>query len=58
MLNGIDQIIIAFGQQALHILPYANTSIVGFPIGEWAWIIVVIECIGQVLIMRFKKVGK
>jgi hypothetical protein len=57
MFGGIEQELIAFGQQIIHLLPYANTCIGGFPVGEWAWILVIIEGIGQLIILRFKKVA-
>lgn len=58
MFNSADQTIIGLLHQGLRMLPYANTCIGSYAIGEIAWFIVIAECMGQIFIMRYKKVGK
>jgi hypothetical protein len=55
VLNGIDHAIIAFGQQIVYLIPYANVCIGGYPIGEWVWIIVIISCIGELIVLYLKR---
>jgi hypothetical protein len=58
MFSGIEQSIMAFAHQTLQMLPYGGTQIGNFAVGEIAWFIVIVECIGQAFIMKFKRVGK
>lgn len=58
MFNSVDQAIFDLLHRGLRMLPYADTCIRSYAIGEIAWFIVIAECIGQFFIMRYKKVGK
>jgi hypothetical protein len=55
MLNEFDKAIIAFGRQLLHKLPFANTHIEGFAVGEMAWTIAAVVIAGQLYLMLNKK---
>lgn len=55
MFNEIDYAIIAFGRKLLHMLPYANTHIEGFAVGEMAWTIAAVVIAGQLYLMLNKK---
>jgi hypothetical protein len=54
-MNSIDYAIIEFGRQVLHLLPYADLTIEGFAIGEWAWVIAIIAILGEVYLLISKK---
>jgi hypothetical protein len=55
MLNGVDQVIILFRNEVLHLLPYGNLTIEGFAVGELAWIIAIVTILGEIYLMLYKK---
>lgn len=55
MLDGTDQVIIAFGRQVLRLLPYADLNIMSYPVGEIAWLIAIVASIGEIYLMLYKK---
>lgn len=55
MLNEFDRAIIAFARQLLHKLPFGNTHIEGFPVGEMTWTIAAVVIGGQLYLMFSKK---
>lgn len=47
MLNELDYAIIAFGRKIIHMLPFGDTHIQGFAVGEMAWIITLVAIAEQ-----------